>query len=78
MKVGLPKQAANEYQARREYPMKSKASTQSPPYAPAGLNWLRALEPRMMFDGAVVATVAEATQHDAAPEADSTGITDCP
>ncbi len=73
MKVGLPKQAANEYQARREYPMKSKASTQSPPYAPAGLNWLRALEPRMMFDGAVVATVAEATQHDAAPEADSTG-----
>lgn len=51
--------------------MNSKATVKPTPRAPAGVTWLRALEPRMMFDGAVAATVAETAQADPAPQADS-------
>ncbi|MFY1050278.1 Ig-like domain-containing protein [Ectopseudomonas khazarica] len=51
--------------------MKRRATVTATPQAPAGPAWLLALEPRMMFDGAVAATVADTVQADPAPQADS-------
>ncbi|WP_277699894.1 Ig-like domain-containing protein [Pseudomonas sp. REST10] len=51
--------------------MKRRATVTATPQAPAGPAWLLALEPRMMFDGAVAATVADTVQADPTPQADS-------
>ncbi|UXY15303.1 DUF4347 domain-containing protein [Chitiniphilus purpureus] len=47
--------------------MKTRATAQPTSHAPAGRAWLRALEPRIMFDAAALATAADAGAEAAKP-----------